>query len=160
MDAESETLIFWPPDAKNWLLGKGSDAGKDWRREEKGLTEDEMVGWHHWLDGHAFEEALRVGDGRGTLTSCSPWGRKESDTTEWLNNSGPGIKSTTWISMVLNDMRRKNEVLAQFMQNHISTRTNAIYSSMLSRYMRRAACKVSNKWWVGVGSEKGKERKN
>ena len=84
-DAEAETPILWPPDAKNWLLGKDPDAGKDWRREEKGMTEDEMVGWHHRLNGHEFEQATGVGDGQGSLECCSPWGRKELDTTEWLN---------------------------------------------------------------------------
>ena len=79
-DAEAETPIFWPPDVKNWLIGKDPDAGKDWRWEEKGTTEDEMVGWHHWLDGHEFEQAPRVGDGQGSLVCCSPWGLKE-----WLN---------------------------------------------------------------------------
>ena len=80
-DAEAETPILWPPDAKNWLLGKDPDAGKDWRQEEKGTTEDEMVEWHHQLDGHECEWALRVGDGQGGLACCSPWGQKESDTT-------------------------------------------------------------------------------
>ena len=83
-DAEAETPILWPSDAKNWLNGKDPDAGKDWRQEEKGTIEDEMVGWHHWLDGHEFEQALGVGDGQGGLACCSPWGHKESDTTEWL----------------------------------------------------------------------------
>ena len=84
-DAEAETLILGPPDANNWLIWKYPDAGKDWRQEEKGMTEDEMVGWQHWLDGHEFELALGVGDGQGGLVSCSPWGRKELDMTEWLN---------------------------------------------------------------------------
>ena len=84
-NSEAETSILWPPDAKNWLLGKDLDAGKDWRQEEKGTTEDEMVGWHHRLNGHEFEQALGVGDGQGSLTCCSPWGCKESDTTERLN---------------------------------------------------------------------------
>ena len=84
-DAEAETSILWPPDVKNWLIGKDPDAGKDWRQEEKGTTEDEMVGWHHWLYGHEFEQALGIGDGQGSLVCCSPWGCKESDTTEWLN---------------------------------------------------------------------------
>ena len=82
-DAEAETPILWPPDAKNWLIGKDLDAGKDWR--QKGMTEDEMVGWHHWLDRHEFEQAPGVGDGQGGLACCSPWGHKESDVTEWLN---------------------------------------------------------------------------
>ena len=76
---------FWPPDSKNWLIGKYTDSGKDWRQEEKGMSENEMVGWHHWLDGHEFEQAVGVGDGQGSLACCSPWGSKESDTTEWLN---------------------------------------------------------------------------
>ena len=71
-DAKAEAPILWPPDVKNWLIGKDPDAGKDWRQEEKGTTEDEMVGWHHWLHGHEFEQALWVGDGQGTLACCSP----------------------------------------------------------------------------------------
>ena len=84
-DFEAETLIFWPPDAKSWLIWKDPDAAKDWGQEEKGTTEDEMVGWHHRLDGHGFGWTLGVGDGQGGLVCCSPWGRKESDTTEQLN---------------------------------------------------------------------------
>ena len=76
---------FWPPDVKNWLSGKDPDAGKDWRREEKGTTEHEMVRWHHWLNGHEFEQVLGVGDGQGRLVCCTPWGQKELDTTEPLN---------------------------------------------------------------------------
>ena len=78
-------IILWPPDAKNWLIGKDSDARKDWRQEEKGMREDEMVGWHHRLSGHEFEQAPKVGDGQGSLRCCSPWGCKELDTTEWMN---------------------------------------------------------------------------
>ena len=84
-DAEAETPVLWPPDAKNWLIGKDPDAGKDWQWEEKGTTEDEMVGWHHWRNGHEFEHALGVGDEQESLVCCSPWDRKESDMTEWLN---------------------------------------------------------------------------
>ena len=84
-DAETEAPILWPPDAKNWLFRKDPHAGKDWRSEEKGSTEDEMVGWHHQLDGHEFEQAPGVDDGQGSLACCSPWGLKESDTTEHLN---------------------------------------------------------------------------
>ena len=83
--AEAEAPILWPPDVKNWLFRKDSDAGKDWGLEEKGTKEDEMVGWHHRLNGHAFDQALRVGDGQGSLVWCSPWGCKELDTTERLN---------------------------------------------------------------------------
>ena len=83
-DAEAETPILWPPDAKKRLIWRDPDAGKDWRQEEKGMTEDEMVGWHHWLDGREFEQAAGVGNGQGGLVCCRPWGRKESDTTERL----------------------------------------------------------------------------
>ena len=84
-DAEAETSVLWPPHAKSWLIGKDCDAGRDWGQEEKGMTEDEMAGWHYWLDGHEFEWTPRVGDGQGGLVCCSSWSRKESDTTEWLN---------------------------------------------------------------------------
>ena len=84
-DAETEAPIPWPPDAKNWLTGKDPDAGKDWRQEEEGTTENEMVGWHHHLDGQEFEQALGVGDGHGSLECFSPWGYKEKDITERLN---------------------------------------------------------------------------
>ena len=84
-DGEAEIPILWPPDAKNWLIGKDPDAGKDWRQEEEETSEDEMVGWYHWLNGHEFEWAPGLGDGQGSLTCCSPWGCKDSDTTEQLN---------------------------------------------------------------------------
>ena len=83
-DAEAETPILGPPDAKSWLIGKDPDAGKDWR-QEKGMTEDETVRWHHWLNGHEFEETPGVGDGQGGLVCCGSWGCKELDMTEWLN---------------------------------------------------------------------------
>ena len=88
-DVEAETPILWPPDAKSWLIGKDPDAGRDWGQEEKGTSEDEMVVWHHWLDGHEFEQALRVGDGQRGLACCSLWSRKESDTPEQLNWTDP-----------------------------------------------------------------------
>ena len=84
-DAEVETPIVWPLDAKDQLIGRDPDAGKDWMQEEKGMTKDEMVGWHHQLDRHEFEQAPGVGYGQGSLVCCSPWYHKESDTTEWLN---------------------------------------------------------------------------
>ena len=80
-DAEAKTPILWPPDMKNWLIGKDPDAGKDWRQEEKGRTNDKTVGWHHWPDGLEFEQAPGVGDGQGSLVY---WGYKESDMTEPL----------------------------------------------------------------------------
>ena len=84
-DVEAETPILWPPDVKSWLIWKVSDAGKDWGQEEKGMTEDEMVGWHHWLNGHGFGWTSEAGDGQRGLVCSSSWGRKESDTTEQLN---------------------------------------------------------------------------
>ena len=91
-DAETEAPILWPPDVKNWLIRKVPDTGRDWRQEEKGTTEDEMVGWHHSLDGHKFEWALGDGEGQGSLlASCSPWDHKQLDTTKQLNdNTGKG----------------------------------------------------------------------
>ena len=84
-DAKAETLVLWPPHAKNWLIGKDSDAGRDWGQEEKGTTEDEMAGWHHKLNGRESEWTPGVGDGQGGLACCDSWGHRESDTTEWLN---------------------------------------------------------------------------
>ena len=87
-DAEAETPVLWPPHTKNWLIGKDPDAGKDWRWEEKGMTENEMVGWHHWLDGHESEWTPGVGDGQGGLACCDSWGAKSrtrlSDWTELI----------------------------------------------------------------------------
>ena len=83
-DVEAETPIIWSPDAKSWLIWKDPEAGKYWG-QEKGMTENEMVGQHHWLNGHESGWIPGVGDGQGGLESCGSWGRKESDTTKWLN---------------------------------------------------------------------------
>ena len=101
IDAEAETPILWPPDVNNWFIWKDPYVGKDWGQEEKGMTEDEMVGWHHWLNGCEFEQTPGVGDGQGGLACCSPWGHKELDMTERLNwtedmiliNSSDTVKS-------------------------------------------------------------------
>ena len=101
-DVEAETPILWPPDGKSWLIWKDPDAGKDWRWEEKGTTEDEMVGWHHWLNGHGFGLTPGFGDGQGGLVCCGSWGCKESDMTEHLNwteqerSWGPGEALGWW----------------------------------------------------------------
>ena len=84
-DAKAETPVLWPPHEKSWLVGKDTDYGRDWVQEEKGMTEDEMAGWHHWLDGRKFEWTPGVGDAQGGLACCCSWGHKESDTIEWLN---------------------------------------------------------------------------
>ena len=83
------TPVLWPPHAKSWLIGKDSDAGRDWGQEEKGMTEDEMAGWHYWLDGPKSQWTPGVGDGQGDLACCDSWGRKESDMTERLIWSDP-----------------------------------------------------------------------
>ena len=93
-DVEAETPILWPPDAKSWLTGKDPEAGKDWGQEEKGMTEDEKVGWHHQLNGHEFEQAPGGGEGQGSVACYSPWGHKELDTTEQVNNNN---QSTTQV---------------------------------------------------------------
>ena len=84
-DAKGDATIFWSPDVKNWFIGKDPDSGKGQRQEKKRTTKDEMIGWHHWLNGHAFEQTLGVANGQGSLVCCSPWGCKESDMTESLN---------------------------------------------------------------------------
>ena len=93
-DAEVEAPILWPLDVKNWLIGKDPDTGKDGRQEERGTTEDEIVGWHHQPDGHEFEQALGVSDGQRGLACCSPWAGKESDMTEWRNWTESIFKSS------------------------------------------------------------------
>ena len=111
-DVEAETPILWPPDTKSWLIWKDPDAGKDWGQEEKGktgMTEDEMVEWHHWLNGHGFECTLGVGDGQGGLACCRSWGHKELDTTERLNWTE---MSRIWYSkevIVVNKARLKHK---------------------------------------------------
>ena len=99
-DVEAEVPILWPSDVKNWLIGKDPDAGKDWRQDENGMTEDETVEWYHWLNGHEFEEVLGVGDVQGSLACCSVWAGKKSDMTEQLNwiEYGPAHQSKTQFS--------------------------------------------------------------
>ena len=96
-DAEAETPILWPPDVKNWLVGENPDAGKDWR-QEKGMTENEMVGWHHQLNGHEFEQAPGVGDGQGSLVFCSPWVTKNQ--TPLRNWTELTEMSTMWFRVL------------------------------------------------------------
>ena len=89
---DAEAPIFWPPDVKSQLIENDPDFGKERRQEEKGMTVDEMVGWHHWLNGHESEQALGDGDEQGSLVCCSAWGHKESDITEWLNNNNKPLE--------------------------------------------------------------------
>ena len=88
-DAKAETPVLWPPHVKSWLIGKDSDVGRDWGQEEKGMTEDEMAGWHHWLNGRESQWTPGVGVGQGGLACCNSWGRTESDMTERLNWTEP-----------------------------------------------------------------------
>ena len=105
-NAEAEAPVLWPPDAMNWLIGKDPDAGKDWRQEEKGMTEDEMVAWHHWLNRHEFEQAPGDGEGQENLACCSLWGWIETNRTEWLNKSSNKHEEVefwqmTWMTVYL-----------------------------------------------------------
>ena len=93
-DAEAETPILWPPHSKSWFTGKDPDVRKDWRQEEKGATEDKTVGWHHWLNGHEFEQTLGGNDGQGSLVCCSSRGHKKSDMTEWTAAAKPDAEKS------------------------------------------------------------------
>ena len=104
-DAEAEAPVLWPPDTKSWPIRKDPDAGKDWRQEEKGTTEDEMVGWHYQLSGHEFEQTPGDSEGQGSLACCSPWGHKELDKTEWLNNDNSWTESSHFTSSKGNRFR-------------------------------------------------------
>ena len=117
-DVEVEALILWPPDTKNWFITKDPDARKDWRQEEKGMTEDKMVGWYHRLDGYEFEQALGIGDGQGSLVCCIPCGRKELDMTEQLN----------WID--------EKDILTQFISVEESTYMHWQSSLWTKEYIR------------------------
>ena len=101
---DSEAPILWPPDVKIWLIRKDPEAGKDWRQKKNGMTEDEMVGRHHWFNGYEFEPALGDGEGQGSLACCSPWGHRELDSTEWLNNNNITIHKETKVP----NTQRKN----------------------------------------------------
>ena len=100
-DVEAETPILWPLHAKSWLIGKDPDTGRDGGQEEKGMTKDEMAGWHHRLDGHEFEWTPGVGDGQGGLACCNSWGHKESDMTEQLNKYVGPVKKITKLKIIV-----------------------------------------------------------
>ena len=143
-DAKAETPILWPPHVKSWLIGKDSDAGRDWGQEEKGMTEDEITGWHHRLDGHEFEWTPGDGDGQGGLVCFDSWGLKESDTTErlkwtelnWKTVSNSSLKecfhiyldTNIWIFNVL-FIRKENLML--YKKNKIIIKSYLIYFSYL-----------------------------
>ena len=106
---EAETPVLWPPQVKSWFIGKDSDAGRDWGQEEKGTIEDEMAGWHHWLDGRESEWTPGVGDGQGGLACCESWGCRESDMTEWLN----------WTELSLSILFSLNKLLLLIKSMHL-----------------------------------------
>ena len=140
-DAKAEAPIPWPPGAKSWLLGKDPDTGRVWRQEEKGMTEDEMVGWHHRLDGHEFVQAPRDGEGQGVLACCSPWGHKESGTTEPLNNknvktvvSSLIIEKTKCLCILYAMKLKKIMKIQHSLINHLE-RTTCFLHSWLKFYM-------------------------
>ena len=110
-DAKAETPVLRPPHAKSWLIGKNSDAGRDWGQEEKGMIEDEMAGWHHRLNGREFEWTPGNGDGQADLACCHSWGRKESDTTKWLNWLTDWLTDWLRLSSVIQTWFLKNAVL-------------------------------------------------
>ena len=119
---DAEAPILWPADVKSQLIGKDPDDRKDWRQEKKGMTEDEIVGWHHWLNGHEFEQALGDGEGKRNLMCCSLWGRKESDTTEWLNwtKLRPGsleaeLETRILVQSLMKEQGRRHQVRCGFM---------------------------------------------
>ena len=113
-DAEAEAPLLWSPDVKSWLIRQDPDAGKDWRQEEKGTIEEGMVGWHHWVNRHEFEQALGVGDGQGRLACCSPWGRQESDMTERLN----------WTELILLQFYKARMLLKMFNNLYVMSSAN------------------------------------
>ena len=123
-EAEAEAPILWPPDAKSWLTGKDPDAGKDWRQEEKGMTEDGLVGWHHWLDGPEFEQAPGVGDGQGSLVCSSPWGCKEWDMIKRLNWNGRILLLTDLLDTNQNVLLLFNATVYLFRSSLLNFNTN------------------------------------
>ena len=103
-DAKAETPVLWPPHVKSWLIGKDSDAWRDWGQEEKGTTEDKMAGWHHRLNGHEFEWTPGVGDGQGGLACCDSWGRKESTWLNWTELNNPTTESSILSTYVFQNL--------------------------------------------------------
>ena len=130
---------YWPPDVKSRLTGKDPDTGENWRQEEKGVADDEIVGWHHWLNGHEFEQAPRDGEGHGSLACCSPWGHKESNTTEWLKNSktehcnesSNGFSTVLWSQLLQGNTAKPVKSMSQLPQFLCSEVSSYITSNVV-----------------------------
>ena len=139
-DAKAETPVLWPPHAKSWLIGKDSDASRDWGQEEKRTTEDKMAGWHHRLNRSEFEWTQGVGDGQGGLACCSSWGRKESDTTEQLN----------WTELGSTPIYEKNEIVNSLPDVDIYHNQNYVYFCIFTFWMKDAYFKETTVWSITV----------
>ena len=124
-DAEAEAPILWPPDVKNWLIGKDPDSGKDWR-QEKGMTEDGMVVWYHWLNGHEFEQAPGIGGGQGGLVCCGPWGHQGLDMTKQVNNN-----NTKWTGTPENTCSSAHQASKSVSHEECSLHHTAIFFNHL-----------------------------
>ena len=150
-DAKGETPVLWPPHAKSWLIGKDSDAGRDWGQEEKGTTEDEMPGWHHWLYGRESEWTPGVGDGQGGLACCNSWDGKELDTTERLN----------WIAQLVKNLPAMQETLFNSWVWKNPWRRDRLPTPVLLGFLcgsagKESACNVGDLGWIpGLGRSPG-----
>ena len=133
-DAKAETPVLWPPHAKSWLIGKDSDAGRDCGQEEKGMTEDEIAGWHHWLNGQEFGWIPGVGDGQGGLACCNSWGSKESDMTEGLNWTELNMLPFRKILSIYTPIQTKpqNDIFSSSLTNTANYHYVSIWSTLIS----------------------------
>ena len=147
-DAKAETPVLWPPHAKSWLIEEDSDAGRDWGQEEKGTTEDEMAGWHHWLDGRESEWTPGVGDGQGGLACCDSWGRKESDTTKRLN--GTELNWTEWLLHAIWSQHRSQHNTVKIKNNYNLKKKFKVHGSRTSLVAQRLRLHLSTAEGIGL----------
>ena len=130
-DAKAETPVLWPPHMKSWFIGKDSDAGRDWGQKEKGTIEDEMAGWHYWLNGHESEWTPGVGDGQGGLECCDSWDQKESDTTEQLIWSDWIILVWKYLQKISTGIFRKSQLISAQFSSSVSGRLDCFHAWLL-----------------------------
>ena len=145
-NVETEAQILWPPDVKDWLTGKDPEAGKDWRQEKKGTTEDGVVEWHHRLNGHEFEQGLGVGDGQGSLACCSPWGHKELDTTERLSWMYFILTAVLWSRYYIIPFHTWENWNTERLVTH--GRTHSSYMIDVEMTPRKYDCRTQIRKWV------------